>query len=242
MQEKRVLLVEDCDIHQLILKSLLRDYSITILKSQTDGSAAIKSERFDLIVLDVQLEDGDGMLLCKIARLSQTNSNTPILFLTSRSDINDRLTGFGLGADDYVAKPFNHLELKARVEALLRRTSSQDKDSHLKFGPIEVEQSTLTAWINVENNKHPVDLTSSEFKLLVYFLKHPEEIITRDKILESVWNHGSTHVIDRTVDAKVSLLRKKLTPYGNILKSIYGVGYRLSLDGVNLTMKSTNAA
>ncbi len=234
MQETRVLLVEDCEIHQLILKNLLKDFVLTVVKSQKEASEFIRTQKFELIILDILLEDGDGMLLCKTARLSPTNEKTPILFLTSRSEINDRLTGFGLGADDYVVKPFNHLELKARIEALLRRSANQRPDSKLHFGPIEVDQGTLTAWVRVSNKKHPVDLTSSEFKLLVYFLKNPEEIITREQILENVWNNGATHVIDRTVDAKVSLLRKKLNPYGNILKSIYGVGYRLSMDGVSI--------
>lgn len=241
MPETRFLLVEDCEIHQLILKSLLKDYSLTVVKSQKEASELIKNQKFELIILDILLEDGDGMLLCKTARLSTTNEKTPILFLTSRSEINDRLTGFGLGADDYVVKPFNHLELRARIEALLRRSASNSQDSQLHFGPIEINQGTLTAWVRVDNKKHPVDLTSSEFKLLVYFLKNPEEIITRDQILENVWNNGATHVIDRTVDAKVSLLRKKLNPYGNILKSIYGVGYRLSMEGVTVQNKITAA-
>lgn len=240
MTAAKILLVEDCEIHQLILKSLLKGYDLTSISTQKDGADLIKLNKYDLIILDVLLEDGDGMLLCKTARISQANEKTPILFLTSRSEINDRLTGFGLGADDYVVKPFNHLELKARIEALLRRAALSERDSTIEFGPIEVDQSTLTAYLRFEKNKTAVDLTSSEFKLLVYFLKNPEQIITREQILENVWNNGLTHVIDRTVDAKVSLLRKKLQPYGNILKSIYGMGYRLSLEG--LSVKQRNSA
>jgi DNA-binding response OmpR family regulator len=232
MQKKHILLVEDCEIHQLIIKSLLRDGQLTIVASQVEASNLIKTQNYDLIILDILLSDGDGMLLCQTARLSSTNELTPILFLTSRSEISDRLTGFDLGADDYVVKPFNHLELKARIEALLRRVSLNKLNSLLKFGPITIDPSTLTAWIKVDNKQSPVDLTSSEFKLLVYFIQNPDKIVTREQILEVVWNNATTHVIDRTVDAKVSLLRKKLNPYGNILKSIYGVGYRLSLIGL----------
>lgn len=193
-----------------------------------DGAAAVelaKSESFDLIILDLMMPEVDGLTACMRIR---EFSAVPIIMLTARSEGADKLMGFESGADDYVTKPFNILELKARVRALLRRASlaapaEAPEEGELKFGRISVDESRRRACKDGE----PVELTMKEFDLILFLMKNPGRVYSRESLLDLVWGYdylGDT----RTVDVHIRRLREKLEPnpaQPQYIITKWGVGY-----------------
>jgi two-component system response regulator MprA len=178
------------------------------------------------LVLDVMLpEPIDGLEIAR--RLRQAGSDVPILMLTARDRVADKVAGFASGADDYLAKPFAFEELLARVGALLRRrarATPQQPSERLKYADLELDLSTREVWRGGE----PLDLTAREFDLLAYFLHHPRQVLSRDQIFRGVWGAdylGGSNIID----ANVSYLRDKLETGGRprLLQTVRGVGYAL---------------
>ena len=225
----RILHVEDSTMQQDIIKSLFSEHQIKFAKSESEAEKVLIENEIDVILLDLLLEEGDGYHLCKKIKNNPTWSNIPILIVSSKSEATDRVLGLDIGADDYVAKPFNYLELKARVNAVFRRYKETQKNSSiLKYGDLVLNLDTQTLLFHNNPQNCSLDLTKTEFKLLSYFIKNTDRIITRDQIIDSVWGLG-VNVLDRSVDAKVSNLRKKLGDYGNLIQAVYGSGYKMSL-------------
>ena len=225
----RILHVEDSTMQQNIIKTLFSDHPIHFAKSEAEAERALVDHEFDVILLDLLLEEGDGYHLCKKIKSNPAWANIPILIVSSKSEATDRVLGLDIGADDYVAKPFNYLELKARVNAVFRRYKETQKNtSVLKYGDLVLNLDTQTLIMHNTPEQSRLDLTKTEFKLLSYFIKNTDRIITRDQIIDSVWGHG-VNVLDRSVDAKVSNLRKKLGEYGGLIQAVYGSGYKMSM-------------
>jgi two-component system response regulator MprA len=197
------------------------------VEAAEDGEAALQALREhtpDLLVLDVMLpEPIDGLEIAR--RLRQAGSEVPILMLTARDQVADKVAGFASGADDYLAKPFAFEELLARVGALLRRHSRPAApNERLSYADLELDPATREVW----RGGNPLDLTAREFDLLLYFVRHPRQVLTRDQIFRGVWGSdylGSSNIID----ANVSYLRDKLEAGGRprLLQTIRGVGYAL---------------
>lgn len=193
-----------------------------------DGSEALRLARLktpDLVILDLMLPEIDGLEICRILR---SESQVFILMLTAKADEADKLVGLGVGADDYLTKPFSPRELVARVKAILRRGSlAEPAGKAIRHGPIEVDKETRI----VKINGREVDLTAREFDLLHRLASRPGIVFTREKLLEMIW--GYTYYGDpRVVDVHVAKLRKKLEDDpGNpkIIKTVRGVGYRLKV-------------
>lgn len=193
-----------------------------------DGESAVELARsgaFDLIVLDLMMPKIDGLQACMRIR---EFSNVPIIMLTARSEDTDKIIGFECGADDYITKPFNILELKARIRAMLRRAGSagqKEKDSRLQRGHIAIDTEARSAW----RDGIPVDLTAKEFDLIELLMRNPGRVYSRENLLNVVW--GYEYVGDyRTVDVHVRRLREKLeldpaNPQYILTK--WGVGYYL---------------
>lgn len=193
-----------------------------------DGAAALelaREGRFDLLILDVMMPEMDGIEACMKIR---EFSNVPIIMLTAKSEDADKLMGFESGADDYLTKPFNILELKARVRALLRRASlaapaEAPEEGELKFGRISVDESRRRACKDGE----PVELTMKEFDLILFLMKNPGRVYSRESLLDLVWGYdylGDT----RTVDVHIRRLREKLEPnpaQPQYIITKWGVGY-----------------
>jgi two-component system response regulator MprA len=194
-----------------------------------DGEAALRVARQtepDLIVLDVMLpEPLDGLEIAR--RLRAAGSDVPILMLTARGQLDDKLAGFRSGADDYLPKPFAFEELLARAAALLkRRRQAIDGEStnRLRYSDLELDPATREAWRSGE----ALDLTAREFDLLAYFLRHPRQVLTRDQVFRAVWGSdflGTSNIID----ANVYCLRTKLEVGGRrrLIQTVRGVGYAL---------------
>jgi DNA-binding response OmpR family regulator len=195
-----------------------------------DGEEAVelaRTGRFDLVILDLMMPKIDGLQACMKIR---EFSNVPVIMLTAKGEDADKIMGFECGADDYITKPFNILELKARVRALLRRagqTAQQSKSmSRLTRGPIAIDTDERSAW----KDGQPVDLTAKEFDLMELFLRNPGRVYSRENLLNMVWGYDYMGEL-RTVDVHVRRLREKMEPdpaNPEYILTKWGVGYYLS--------------
>lgn len=225
----QILLVEDnSDIRELV-KATLPQHSVVFASNRAAAEEAIKRTRFDMIILDVMLPDGSGFDLCADLQLADQGT-TPLVFMTSKNAVSDKVFGLSLGADDYITKPIDPMEFRARVEARLRKAQIRTiQDSVITRGSLELHLLRRTATIMQANGKQePLDLTQIEYKLLVHFAKHEGQVLSRDQLLEGVWGN-STFISDRTIDTHVSHLRKKLQDTDCALRAVYGVGYRFAV-------------
>lgn len=223
----QILLVEDSkEIYQMVLQSTNKVATLTWAKSIEEAKNAINAKAFDLLILDVELPDGNGIEFC--SSIQSTHPNILVFFLTSHSNLSEKVLGFSAGADDYITKPFSPLELQARLEARLRKTKQNAalSDSY-KWLEIEINKSSQVVGILTEGSIKKLDLTALEFKLLLYFASRPGIVIARDEILNDIWGED-IHVYQRSVDTHVSKLRKKLGAVSHILESIHGSGYKFN--------------
>ena len=229
MSEKRLLLVEDEPGLQLALSDRLTAEGYSV-ETAGDGNVAVTratGEPFDVIVLDVMLPGRDGFDVAKTIR--SQGIQTPILMLTARSQVVDRVVGLKLGADDYLTKPFETIELLARIEALLRRAPSGPSGVTLEryqFGDITVDVRKA----EVMHKGVELDLSAKEFQLLRYFLEHRGATISRDELLLQVWGYQNMPST-RTVDVHVAWQRQKLEPnpkVPQIIVTVHGLGYKFA--------------
>ena len=200
------------------------------VETGSDGEEAVekaRTGRFDLIILDLMMPKIDGLQACMKIR---EFSNVPIIMLTARSEDADKIIGFECGADDYITKPFNILELKARIRALLRRagaSAQQQKDQNrLTQGVIAIDTAERAAWRDGE----PVELTAKEFDLMELMLRNPGRVYSRENLLNLVWGYEYIGEL-RTVDVHIRRLREKLEPdpaNPQYIMTKWGVGYYLS--------------
>ena len=212
----RILIVEDDkSINTLIRKNLeLVGHDCV---SVFDGESVfdeIAKQAFDLILLDIMLPKLDGFSV-----IQKMSENIPVIFLTARGAVQDRITGLNLGADDYIVKPFDMMEMQARVQSVLRRTNKADE--LFELGGVKVDFSSREVFFNGEL----VDFAPQEFLLIEALIKNRNIALTRDKLLEIAWGYdygGDT----RTVDVHIHNIRKKLH-WDNVVKTAYKVGYRL---------------
>jgi len=226
-----ILLVEDDPlIAEFTLKNLaMHGFEARLVRSGQEALDTLRlgQEPPDLILLDLRLPDMDGFDLCRRIRQSHPadglhlSPQTPIIMLTARVKDVDKLRGFGLGADDYVTKPFNPLELIARIQAVLRRAGAQTRPRLLVWGRLTINPEERIALLD----DSPLTLTPLEFDLLLFFARNPDRVLKRQELLEAVWGH--TFVTPRTVDEHVKRLRQKLgLPKGGGIDTVHAVGYR----------------
>lgn len=219
----RILLVED-DKHIVnFLKRGLKEegYIVDVGYDGEDGLYLAENEEFDLIILDILLPKLDGFELC--SRLRAKGNTTPILMLTAKDDIEDRVHGLDIGADDYLVKPFAFEELVARIRALLRRQKSVN--SHiLKVGDLTLNLSTR----EVKRGDRTIELTTREFELLKFLLYNPGQVLTRTQIAEHVWGYDFDY-FSNVVDVYIRYLRKKIDdPFEHkLIHTVRGVGYKI---------------
>ena len=217
---RRILLVEDEENLILAIRDRLTSEGFDVAV-ESDGNGALATAArgaFDAMILDVALPGKNGFDICRDLR--GRGVETPILMLTARGQIIDRVLGLKLGADDYLTKPFDMMELLARLEALLRRSRHAAPNAEtLLFGPVRVDFRSAVA----TRDGQPVDLSSLELKLLRYFVEHRGAVLSRDELLDKVWGYDATPVT-RTVDVHVASLRQKLG--AEIILTVHGMGYK----------------
>jgi len=194
---------------------------------QSAGNGKLGIERArelpDLIILDLMLPDMDGTQVLRTLKGDDRTRPIPVIFLSARTDEVDRVVGFELGAEDYVAKPFSPRELMLRVRALLRRHGDADDQSPLRVGGLVLEPAGHRVVVDQE----PVTLTATEFRLLLYLMRRPGRVLERDHLLDAVWGQ-EVYVTPRTVDTHIQRLRQKLGAAGRHIETVRGVGYRFS--------------
>lgn len=225
---QRILLVEDESGLVMTLSDRLKSEGYDVATAQ-DGEAGLMratSEPFDLIILDVMLPRRSGLDVCRDLR--HRNVTTPIIMLTARGEIIDKVVGLKIGADDYVTKPFEMMELLARVEVQLRRTKvgATLSTEVYQFGDVRVDFRRA----EVYRGHDVVGLSAKEFTLLRYFIEHRGAALSRDELLNEVWGYNA-EVSTRTVDVHVAWLRQKLETnqrHPQFILTIHGLGYKFS--------------
>lgn len=228
----RILLVDDAtDDQRIIMTSLGKTHDVRVAATLGEARACLKSETFDLLLLDVQLPDGDGFQFCAELQNDAEARQIPVIFLTVRSDTPDKVLGFSLGAEDYVSKPFDPRELRARIEARIKKAGERKlRDLNLQVGDLKISVTQQKVLLVGGARERELDLTPLEFKLLLFFAQNEDHVFGRDQLLAAVWP-GNVNVADRTVDMHVSNLRKKLAACNRTIRSVHGVGYRLTRNG-----------
>lgn len=225
----RILVVEDDENLANNITSFLSDFSeVDIENDGLSGKFAASEDVYDLIILDIMLPEMNGYDVLKNIRNDKIN--TPVLILTAKAEIDDKIHGFNLGADDYLTKPFHREELQVRVKALLKRSGALADDSVLKIRNLEVNLNNH----DIIANSEQVALNGKEYDLLVYLLQNKNTILTKDQIFERIWGFDSDTSIT-VVEVYMSNLRKKLRPSENdsLIKTIRNVGYIFQDDTEN---------
>ena len=220
----RVLLVDDEPGLRKMLSDRLRaeGYRIDTAENGETATTLARTGAYDLIVLDLTLPLKDGLEVCR--ELRRDGTDTPVLMLTARDGIADKVLGLKTGADDYMTKPFECSELLARLEALLRRRATRPESAEFAFGDIVVRPVAG----QVLRAGQPVRLSAQELKLLTHLVRHPGVLFSRDQLLDAVWGYQAMPET-RTVDVHVSWLRQKLEPdphHPRFIVTVFGLGYR----------------
>ena len=224
MASGKIMIVDDdrniCELLRLYIEKEGFETAIA-----NDGKAAVQmfdSVNPDLMLLDIMLPELDGWQVCREIR---QNSKVPIIMLTAKSEERDELLGFDLGVDEYISKPFSPKILVARVEAILRRSGKTGEDDVLEAGGIRIDKAAHMASIDGK----PMELSYKEFELLTYFLENQGIALSREKILNNVWNYDY-YGDARTIDTHVKKLRSKMGDKGDLIKTIWGMGYKFEAD------------
>lgn len=220
----KILLIEDdVQIQELVRFNLEKEgFAVLTASDGEQGLELARREKPDLIILDLTLPVIDGYDVCKILRAQKDTSATPIIILSARDDVADKVIGLELGADDYMTKPFSPRELSARIKARIREGQRKDELSNgpLKWRDLEIVQESYIATIAAK----PLNLTVKEFELLVLFVANPHQVFSREYLIQKVWGYLSS-TDSRTLDVHISHLRNKLKALGSVLDSVRGVGY-----------------
>ena len=222
----KILVVEDEKrIADSIKKGLEQEkYIVDVAYSGNDGYDLASTEKYDLIILDIMLPEISGIEICQSLR--KENNSTPILMLTAKGQIHEKVEGLNSGADDYLTKPFSFDELLARIKALTRRKGEMI-NVVLSLSDLTLNTETY----EVKRGKTPIMLSNKEYMLLVYLLRHPNQILTKDKIITQVWDYES-EILPNTVEAHIKKLRDKIdVPFKNqlpLIKTVRGFGYKIS--------------
>lgn len=222
----KILVVEDEHrIAASIKKGLeLEKYAVDTAYTGTDGYDLAISEEYDCIVLDIMLPGMDGVEVC--TKLRAENIHTPIIMLTAKGQLQDKIIGLNSGADDYLTKPFAFEELIARIRALVRRPK-KTVSAVLELGTLSLNTTTY----EVKRSGHDIALSSKEFSLLEYFLRHANTVVTKDQIISHVWDYEAD-ILPNTVEVYVKNLRSKIdAPFKNenaLIQTVRGFGYKLT--------------
>lgn len=224
----KLLLVEDNEVMRVLAANTLKEFSLSLAGNLKEAQTLIYANTFDLILLDIGLPDGDGLTF-----LNQLNNNpenqTPVIIISGKTDIASKVTAFSFGAEDFITKPFDPIELKARVSAKLKKIEQAKANSDLlKIGDLAITVSKQKVVIQTTSSEEPllIDLTTLEFKLLLSLAKHPERVFTREYLLSEVWGNDLSVTL-RSVDTHVAHLRKKIHKSKVKIDTVIRSGYRL---------------
>ena len=228
---KRILIVDDEPaIREMVAYALRKaDYEPAHAGDAREAQVAISEKVPDLILLDWMLPGTSGIELARRWRRDDLTRDIPIIMLTARGEESDRVGGLEAGVDDYVVKPFSARELLARIRAVLRRSRDDDEDGSVGVGALRIDGAAHRVFAENNGEPQPVQIGPTEYRLLHFFMTHPERVYSRSQLLDHVWG-GSVYVEERTIDVHIRRLRKTLEPHDldGMIQTVRGAGYRLS--------------
>ena len=226
----KLLIVDDePSIRDMLKMSLeMQNFDCVVAGDAQEAHAAILDHNPDLVLLDWMMPGTSGIELVRRLKRDSVTEDVPIIMLTAKTDEDNKVHGLSVGADDYITKPFSMRELIARINALLRRSGLGQSEKPLQFGPLKLDPSSHRVFIDDKT----VDIGPTEFKLLHFFMRHPERAYSRAQMLDQVWG-GNVYVEERTVDVHIRRLRKALEvseteDLGGYIQTVRGTGYRFS--------------
>jgi DNA-binding response OmpR family regulator len=226
--KKRIFIIDDeLDIREILKINLEKEgYDVHTYHSADIAEKALDSIEPDILLLDIMMDGTDGYEFCRKLRTNEKHKHLPVIFLSAKSEEFDKVLGLELGADDFITKPFSMKELKSRVKAVLRRTTTTieslptEDRSIISYKEVSLHPQKYSLLVQGED----VNLTKTEFEILYLFLRNPGKIFTRDNIIDSIKGQD-VYVVDRTIDVHIMNLRKKLGLYKKIIRTFSGVGY-----------------
>jgi two-component system phosphate regulon response regulator PhoB len=222
----KVLLIEDNDQTKILISSVVSGAQFFHASTLKEAEKSLSIEKIDLILLDIELPDGDGLGFLTKLNLNPNFSNIPVMIISGKTEISNKVMAFSFGAEDFISKPFDIVELKARIEAKLKKlSSSKIAQEEFNIGDLKINTSKQKVWLHRSNENISLDLTTLEFKLLIILSKHPEHVFTREVLLNEIWGND-TFVTDRSVDTHVAHLRKKINQSHCKIETVIGTGYR----------------
>lgn len=227
MQNKQILVVEDESAIRDMLRFALErvEFRVTLAANAQEARLRMAESVPDLILLDWMMPGMSGVEFAKELKAANTSKDIPIIMVTARAEEEDKVRGLNIGADDYVSKPFSFPELIARIQAVLRRSTPGGEEERMAVAGLEVDAASQ----RVSAHGEPVKLGPTEYRLLHFFVSHPERVYTREQVLDRVWGQN-VYVEERTVDVHIRRLRKALEPHGfdAMIQTVRGTGYRFS--------------
>lgn len=215
---------DDPEVSSLLSETLESEgFAVKVVASAGAARDELKKSEYDLLILDRTLPDGDGLELCEEMRRKPALNSVPILFLTAKDTVEDKVSSLRTGGDDYMTKPFNAAEVLARVEALLRRSGRLGKPDALEAGGLRLELESRKTYFK----KKPVELWAKEFDLLALLVSQKSRVLSREFLLQQIWGYNPDAApATKVVDVTVSHLRQKLGPAGDKIATVRGFGYR----------------
>jgi DNA-binding response OmpR family regulator len=222
--KQKILVIEDNEDTRRFLNQVLgREYEVLLADNAVLGIDFARNQIPDLILLDIMLPHLSGLDACQILKKDERTARIPVIFLSAKSKVSDITSGLNLGADDYIAKPFDYKELLARVQARLRVANAKsDAGVITVLGDLSIDPTNRT----VKFKTRVIDLTLTEFDILRRLAAAPGETVSRKDIIEAVRHHSKKPINDRTIDVHIRAIRKKIPEMQKHLSSVYGVGYR----------------
>lgn len=219
----KILIVDDePDVRELVEFNLTKEgWEVIEAENGLEGMKKAKQEHPDLIILDLNMPEMDGMTMFKNLRDSKKTHDIPVLMLTAKKELGDKLEGLAEGADDYVSKPFSTKELVLRVRNLAKRSQKPKNPGELATGAFRLDRNNLKFYLSDE----PIDLTATEFKLLLILIENLGEDQDRGELLSRIWGYDE-RIQTRTLDTHVKRLREKLGDFGDCIETVRGIGYR----------------
>lgn len=223
MNDYRILVVDDEeDLCEILKFNLETEGYLVDTANSAEEALKLDLTQYNILLLDVMMGEISGFRMASMLKKNKDTANIPIIFITAKDTENDTLTGFNLGADDYISKPFSLREVLARVKAVIRRTTNVQSKSNdqLVFKDMVVDSSKKKVVIRGEE----ISLTKKEFEILLLLLQNQGRVFSREDILSKVW-HDEVYVLDRTIDVNITRLRKKIGEYGKYIVTRLGYGY-----------------
>lgn len=223
---KKILVIEDLSLYQKLVQNAIGvKYDVDCVETLQSAREKMNQSLYDLIVLDVGLPDGSGFDFCREIQQSATHADIPVVFLTARESVSDKILGYTLGAEDYVTKPFDPVELLARIDSKIAKYAKlKSQTNHYKKGPIRFDLNLQCVFLSSDQTETKIGVTPTEYKLFLKLAQNSYKPVSRKELKDLIWT-DSSDVDERNVDKHISSLRKKLGNYEKCISSSSGIGY-----------------